>query len=112
DTPYTPDGFLLDGNLYFLRNNNGMMTCLDAKTGEVNYSNQKLEGINTLYSSPTGIGDKIYIAAENTVLVIQAGRDFKLLAQNSLDDNFHASPIAIGNDLFLRGFKSLYCISE
>ncbi len=112
NTPYTPDGLVMDGKLYFLRNNNGMMTCLNAKTGEPYYTNQRTEGINTLYSSPTGIGDKIYIAAENTVLVIQSGEEFKILATNKLDDNFHASPIAVGNDLFLRGFKSLYCISE
>ncbi|MBN2773538.1 MAG: PQQ-binding-like beta-propeller repeat protein [Prolixibacteraceae bacterium] len=112
DTPYTPDGILMDGKLYFLRNNNGMLTCLDAKTGEVIYSNQRTEGINTLYSSPTGIGDKIYIAAENKVLVIQASKDFKILATNNLDDDFRASPIAVGKDLIIRGFQNLYCFSE
>lgn len=111
DTPYTPAGMLMDGKLYFLRNNNGVLTCLDAKTGQVHYSKQKVEGINTLYSSPTGNNDKIYIAATNAVTVVKAGAEFSILAQNKLDDTFEASPIMVGDDLFLRGAKYLYCIS-
>lgn len=111
DTPYTPSPLLMDGKLYFLKTNNGFMTCLDAKTGKVFYSNQKLEGISTLFSSPTGCETKIYIAATNVIDVIQAGSDFKLLASNKLDDTFEASPVIVGNYLILRGAKYLYCIS-
>jgi outer membrane protein assembly factor BamB len=112
DAPYTPSALLMDDKLYFMKGNNGIMTCLDAKTGKVLYSNQKLEGITNMFSSPTGNKDKIYIAATNTVNVVKAGGEFSLLAKNSLDDTFHASPVIVGNELFLRGFKYLYCISE
>lgn len=112
DTPYTPNPLLMGGKLYFLRANNGELTCLDAKTGKVYYSKAKLEGISTLYSSPSGVGDKIYVAAENVCLVLKAGETFGILSANTLDDNFHASPVIAGNELFLRGFKSLYCFSE
>ena len=112
DSSYTPSPMLLDGKLYFLKGNNGIMTCLDAKTGKVIYSNQKLDGISNIFSSPTGNKDKIYIAATNTVDVVKAGSEFSLLSKNVLDDTFHASPVIVGNDLFLRGFKYLYCISE
>jgi outer membrane protein assembly factor BamB len=112
DTPYTPCPLLMDGKLYFLRANNGELTCLDAKTGKVLYSKEKLEGIGNLYSSPSGCGDRIYVAAENICLVIKAGETFKIVASNALEDNFHASPVIVGNELILRGFKSLYCFSE
>jgi outer membrane protein assembly factor BamB len=112
DTPYTPAAVLMDGKLYFLRNNNGFLTCLDAKTGKPFYSNQKLESTSTLYSSPTGASNRLYIAAQGVVMVIQAGAEYKALANNPLDDNFHASPVVVGDQLFLRGFKNLYCISE
>ena len=111
DTPYTPSPVLMDGKLYFLKNNNGMITCLNAKDGKVLYSNQKLDGINAIYSSPTGNKDKIYIAAQGVVNVIKAGAEFSILAKNVLDDNFEASPVIVGDDLFLRGAKYLYCIS-
>lgn len=112
DTPYTPSAVLMNGYLYFLKGNNGIMTCLDAKTGKPAYSNQKLDGITNIFSSPTGNKDKIYVAATNVINVVKAGPEFSILAKNTLDDTFHASPIIVGNDLFLRGFKYLYCISE
>jgi len=102
----------MDGKLYFLKGNNGVMTCLDAKDGKVLYSNQKLEGINNIFSSPTGNRDKLYVAGTSVVLVVKAGGEFSILAKNSLEDTFHASPVIIGDQLFLRGFKYLYCISE
>jgi outer membrane protein assembly factor BamB len=112
DTPYTPSPLLMDGKLYFLRANNGELTCLDAKTGKLFYSKEKLEGIGNLYSSPSGVDDRIYVAAENVCMVIKAGEKFEITASNKLEDNFHASPVIVGNELFLRGFKSLYCFSE
>lgn len=112
DTPYTPCPLLMDGKLYFLRANNGELTCLDAKTGKVYYSKEKLEGIGNLYSSPSGIGDRFYIAAENICLVVKAGEKFEIMSSNELNDNFHASPVIIDNKLILRGFDSLYCFSE
>lgn len=112
DTPYTPSPVLMDGKLYFLKANNGTISCLDAKDGKVNYINQKLEGIVNIYSSPMGAGGHLYLAAEGIVDVIKAGPTFGLISSNKLDDTFHASPVSIGNDLYLRGFKYLYCISE
>lgn len=112
DTPYTPDALLMGGRLYILRANNPELTCLDAKTGEVKYSKVRLEGINDLYSSPTGVNDKIFIVDENLCLVIKAGDTYQLISTNKLDDSFQASPVIIGNKLLLRGFHSLYCFEE
>lgn len=112
DTPYTPDDLLMGGRLYFLRANNGELTCLDAKTGEVKYSKVRLEGISDLYSSPSGVDDKIYIVSENICLVIKAGDTFEVLSSNPLEDDFHASPVIVGSKLILRGFNSLYCFEE
>jgi len=112
DASYTPSPVLMDGKLYFLKGNSGIMTCLNAKDGKVIYSNQKIDGITNIFSSPTGNKDKIYVAATNQVSVVKAGSEFSVLAKNKLDDTFEASPIVVGNDLFLRGAKSLYCISE
>ncbi len=111
DASYTPSPVLMDGKLYFLKGNSGNLTCLNAKDGKVIYSNQKVEGISNMFSSPTGNNDKLYFAAQGFVLVVKAGSEYSILAKNTLDDTFHASPVIVGNDLFLRGFKSLYCIS-
>ncbi len=102
----------MDGYLYFMRANKGFLTCLDAKTGAIQYAIQTIEGIGDMFSSPTGVGNRLYFAAEENVIVVQAGAEFKILTQNKLDDTFHASPVIIGDQLFLRGFKALYCFEE
>jgi len=113
NTPYTPSPVLLEDKLYFLKVNNGYLTCLDAKDGTEYYGNQALEGIQSIYASPMGVKDRIYIPGANgTFCVVKHGPQFELIAQNQLEDGFHASPVVIGDELFLRGFKYLYCIAE
>ncbi|WP_340112287.1 PQQ-binding-like beta-propeller repeat protein [Maribellus mangrovi] len=112
DTPYTPCGVLMKDKLYFLRANNGALSCVNAKDGKVHYSKESVDGISTLFSSPTGATDRLYIAAEDICVVVKAGEQFEILASNKLDDNFHASPVIVGDQLLLRGFRSLYCFEE
>jgi len=113
NTPYTPCPILMDGKLYFLKVNNGYLTCLDARDGTEYYGNVKLEGIKNIFTSPVGVKDRIYIAGTNgNFSVVKVGEAFELLSQNTLDDSFFASPVILGDDLFLRGVKALYCVSE
>lgn len=113
DTPYTPSPLLFENHLYFLKSNNGILSCLNAKTGESIYSNQKLEGLGNLYTSPIVASNKIIILGnKGMAFVVKHGASFEILAKNQLDDSFNSSPVVIGNTLFLRGYKNLYCIEE
>ena len=113
NTPYTPSPVVMDDNLYFLKVNNGYLTCLDATDGKEHYSSQKLEGIQNIFTSLVGVKDRIYISgASGSMAVVKHSTDFDVLSLNKLEDNFHASPVIIGDELYLRGFKYLYCISE
>ena len=113
DTPYTPSPLLMENNLYFFKSNNGILTCLDANDGTVKYSNQRLDGMGSLYTSPVGAGDRFYIIGGTGIsYTVKHGSKFEILAKNQLDDNFHASPVIIGNNIYLRGFKYLYCIGS
>jgi len=113
NTPYTPSPLLMDDKLYFLKVNNAYLSCLDAKNGKEYYSSEKLEGIQEIFASPVGVKDRFYITGANgTFYVIKHGADFEILSRNQLDDSFHASPVVIGNNLYLRGFRYLYCIAE
>jgi len=112
-TPYTPCPVLMDGKLYFLKANNGYVSCLDARDGTVYYANQKLEEIKNIFTSPLGVKDRLYVVGTNGVTyVVKEGENFEVMAQNTLDDTFYASPVVIGNDLYIRGVHALYCISE
>ena len=49
---------------------------------------------------------------EPPTLVIRHGSRFEVLATNTLDDGFDASPALVDRDLYLRGNRYLYCIAE
>ncbi|MFC1489696.1 PQQ-binding-like beta-propeller repeat protein [Candidatus Latescibacterota bacterium] len=113
DTSYVPSALLHDGAFYFLRNNDGTITSLDIKTGKPYYSNQRIEGMGTVYASPVGVADRIYLPGrDGTSVVLKHGSEFGIIATNKLDDKIDASPVIMGDELYLRGHKYLYCIAE
>ena len=113
DTPYVPSPLLSEGIIYFLKSNNGVLSAFNTETGEAYYGPERLKGISGVYASIVGAGDRLYIAGRNGVVnVVQQGPEFKILAENSLDDSFNASPAIVGNELYLRGSGHLYCIAE
>lgn len=113
DTPYTPSPLLYDGMLYYLKRNDGVLTCADAATGEVHYAARRLEGVRGTYASPVGAAGRVYVTGRNGLtVVVKAGPELKVLARNSLDDGFTASAALAGGELFLRGYRSLYCIAR
>jgi outer membrane protein assembly factor BamB len=113
DTPYVPSPLLYDGILYFLKSNSGILSALDAKTGKPHYQLQRLEGVPELFSSPVGASGRVYLTGrEGTTLVIRHGATFEVLAKNTLEDGFDASPALVDNEIILRGYRYLYDIAS
>lgn len=111
-TPYVPSPLVYGNALYFLQKNSEILSCLDPQTGEAHYPQQRLEDLNGVYASPVGANGRVYIVGRNGVTyVLQNGTEFKVLATNKLDDRFSASPAIAGDELYLRGYKHLYCIA-
>ena len=112
DTSYTPSPLIYDDLLYFVRGNNGVLSCLDRETGEVHYEGQRLR-MRTVYSSPVGVAGRVYLTARDGMTkVIKHGTEFEEIATNQLDDGFDASAAIVGDEIYLRGKKNLYCIAE
>ncbi len=110
-TPYVPSPLLYQGRLYFFQGNDNRLTCLDAKTGKVHYSRQRVEGLRGVYASPIGAGDHIYLVGrQGNVVVIKSSDKLEIVATNSLDEEFDASPVVVGDWLYLRGKEHLYCL--
>jgi outer membrane protein assembly factor BamB len=112
DTPYVPSPLLYDGNLYFLKSNSGILTCLDAGTGTVHYT-QRLEGVANVYASPVAADGRVYIVGrDGTTMVLKAGPSYEVLATNSLDEPMDASPALVGDQIYMRGAQHVYRIGE
>jgi outer membrane protein assembly factor BamB len=112
DTPYVPSPLLYGGILYFLKTNSGVLSAFDAKTGTPHYQVQRLDLVSEVFASPVGAGNRVYIVdRDGTTLVLRLGPKYEVLAKNSLDDGFDASPALVDNEIFMRGYRYLYCIT-
>lgn len=108
---YTASPVLHDNKLYFVTDN-GMLSCLNASTGEAYYRQQRLPKPYSFKASPVGANGKLYLATEDgDVVVVKMGETYEALATNTLPDQmFIATPAIAGGSLYLRGQAALYCI--
>ena len=62
---------------------------------------------------PVVAGGLVYVVSEDGVTtVFEAGRSFKIVAENDLADYTLSSPAVVDGQIFLRTTKYLYCIGK
>ena len=113
DTPYVPSPILVNGVLYFLKTNSGILSAFDATSGKPHFQNQRLDSLPNVFSSPVSAQGRVYFSGrEGATIVLKSGPTFEVLATNKLDDGFDASPALVDNEMFMRGYKYLYAIAQ
>ena len=101
-----------DGKYFYIVNDKGIVFCLDAKTGQEIYGQQRLKP-GTYSGSPVLADGKIYITnEEGFTSVIQAGPKFEVIAENPLHDLCLSSPAISDGQIFIRTGGELYCIGN
>lgn len=111
--PYVPSPVLYQGQLYFVKANNGVLVSRDAKTGKMIIDATRLPDISSVYASPVAAANHVYVTGrDGTTVVLEHGESFEVIAVNNLDDEIDASAAISGNELYLRGKTHLYCIAE
>lgn len=101
---------VLANDLLFYVDDGGIVSCIDPATGDAHYR-ERLGG--KFSASPILADNKLYFASrEGVVTVVPAGREFKILAQNTLEGSLMASPVAVDGTLYLRTDKALYRIGK
>ena len=105
---------VLHGNKFYMVTDNGMISCLNAETGEPYYRQQRLPNPYQFKASPVAAKGKLYLASEQgDIIVLKMGQKYEVLGINSMPGHFFiASPIVVDNEIFLRSQDTLYCISE
>lgn len=113
-TPNGPDvpTPVTDGKYLYIANDRGIIWCLDARTGEEVYGQQRIKP-GTYSASPVLADGKLYITNEDGLTtVIKAGPKFEVLAENDLNDYCLSSPAISDGQIFIRTAKYLYCIGK
>ena len=92
----------------FLITETGVAKCLRATTGEVLWR-ERLEGRYS--ASPVWVDGRIYFLSEKgKTTIVHAGDEFKVLAENELNEKCCASPAVSQKHIFIRSENNLYCI--
>jgi len=96
-TAYVPSPILYGAYLY-LTTDRGILTCLDAKTGEVKYEGGRIPIPATFTASPVAFEGKILMTSEDgDTFMVKAGPKHEVLGTNSVGEPVYASPsIAYG----------------
>ncbi len=102
-----------DGELLYMVDDQGGITCVKAKTGERVYGPENT-GIGRISSSPILAEGKIYFIGENAeTAVVQAGPVYKLLGKNALDGSYTlCTPAFADSEIFIRTGTHLYCVTK
>jgi outer membrane protein assembly factor BamB len=105
--PLTPSPIVAGDELYMI-SDNGIATCLDAKTGKSNWQ-QRVGGNQS--ASPIAADGRIYfLSEEGECTVIAPGKEYRELARNQIGERTLASIAVSGKALYLRGDQHLYRI--
>ena len=109
-TAYVPSPILY-GRYLYLMTDTGLLTCLDAVTGDRLYEGGRVPVPATFTASPVAFGDRLLLTSEDgDTFVIKAGPTHEVLRTNSVGEPVYASPALANGRIYIRGERHLFAI--
>jgi len=108
--PYVPSPLFYDGRVYFVKDG-GLLSSLDAQTGDAFYAQERLGGApGNYYASPVAADGRIYLASlPGKLTVVKAGGiKPEILHQVDFGERILATPALVGDRLYLRTTTRLW----
>ena len=106
--PYVPSMIVADDFLLSV-NRSGVAFCYEAATGKVLWQ----EKLGRHHASPVLVGGQVFLVNDDgEVNVIKPGVQFERIAKYDLSESCYASPAISDGQVFLRGFKHLFCFGQ
>lgn len=111
-TGYVISNLILDGRVYLV-SDGGVVTCLDATSGDVVYEGGRLPERGTFMASPIAVdGNILLISTDGYAALVKGGPEFEVLSARSLGEKVIASPAVAGGRLFIRGERHLIAVGK
>jgi outer membrane protein assembly factor BamB len=109
---YTPSALVHDGRAYLVHDT-GILTVLDARSGQQIYKVRVGGGGQTFSASPVGVGKRVMLLTEEgTTFVLDSGPEYREIARNDLGEMSLASPAVAGDAIYIRTATKLYKIAR
>jgi outer membrane protein assembly factor BamB len=105
---YVPSPIASD-HWIFLVSDDGIATCWEVRTGKLMWKHRL--GPHHSASPVSAAGNLYFTADDGHTFIIKAAPEFKLISDNPLGEECHASPAISQGDLLIRTLHNLYCIS-
>ena len=95
-------------NLVFMCKDGGILTCMDAKEGTLQYC-ERIGAGGPYMASPVAAAGNIYLfSSKGVITVVKAEDEFNIIKQSDLEDEIYATPAIIGNSMYIRAKEHLY----
>jgi outer membrane protein assembly factor BamB len=102
---------ILYGDYVYLVSDKGIISCLDARTGEVKYEGGRVPVPATFMASPIAFEGKLLLTSiDGDSFVIRAGPVHEVLAANSIGEPAASTPSISQGRILVRGARHLFCI--
>lgn len=109
---YVPSPLAL-GDYFYMVNDAGLMTCIDAVTGERRYEGGRVPVPAKFFASPVAFDDKILLTSEDgDSFIVKAGPVHEVLRTNSVGEPVYTSPAIANGTIYIRGEKHLFAIGR
>ncbi len=107
-----PTPLIYEGVVYSIRNA-GILTSIDAQTGEILKQGRLPDALGAYYSSPVAADGKLFfLDEEGTLTVVRAGGQWEPVHSLALNEGGSATPAIVEGRLYVRTHESLYCFGE
>ncbi len=112
NVPQLPSPLLANDRLFMI-SDQGIVTCLNPKTGEA-LKRGRLQGASgNIYASPVLADNKLFFITEDgKVAVTDTTSDFNVLAVNELKENCYATPAFDWDRIYIRTDTGLYAFGK
>jgi len=110
--PYVSSPLCYNGRVFGIKNG-GLASCYDLKSGHQFYQAERVDAPGDYYSSAVAADGRVYVASQKgTVVVLDGGETFEVLARNVIGAPIFATPAIVDGRIYLRTDKQMFAFGE
>ena len=104
---------ILYGDYLYLLTDNGIVTCLDPRTGEVKYEGGRVPVPSKFMGSPVAFDGFVALTSEDgDTFMLKAGPKHEIVRTNTVGEPVSSSPAISNGRIYIRGRQHLFAIGS